>query len=120
MGKRYKKMKSTLLSGASTGIVAGMLLVGTANTAFAETDYKVPAYSQNATVSGMHMMHRWNSKTKINSLASHLGLDQSEIQSELKAGKTLKQILQEHGIVPGQLGAAYGSGKRLDKKWNKK
>ncbi len=112
-----ERMKKALFAGASSGIVAGMLLVGS-STVFADTtaDYSVPAYTQNASATGMHMMHRWNSTTKINALANHLGLNTDEVNQELKSGKTLKQILQENGIVPGQLQKALIS-KKNSKTW---
>lgn len=37
----YKKIKSTIIAGASTGIVAGMLLVGGMNRVYAETPNRV-------------------------------------------------------------------------------
>ena len=97
--------------GASSGIMAGMLLMGT-STAYADTtNYDAPSYTQNAGNLGMHMMHRWNGTSKVNALASNLGLDSQLITEELKSGKTLKQILQENGIVPGQLNQAFKSKK---------
>ena len=85
-----------------------MFLVGGTNVAFAETsDYSIPISAQGARAMGMHMMHRWNSTTKVSSLATHLGLDSALVKQELKSGKTLKQILQENGIVPGQLQKAF-------------
>lgn len=100
------------MAGASSGIVAGMFLVGS-NVAFADTtNYSAPAYTQNTSANGMHMMRRWNSKGKINTLATQLGLDPNEIRNELKSGKTLKQILQENGIVPGQLQKAFYKNKK--------
>ena len=107
---KYRRVKRTLIAGAGTGIMAGMLLMGVSNTALAETlDYSAPAYTQNATTTGMHMMRRWNSAKKVSGLAKHLGLDPATVTAELKSGKTVKQILQENGIVPGQLGKAFGS-----------
>ena len=101
-------MKKTLIAGASTGIVAGMILMGGAKTTFAETtDTSTPSYTQQENTKGMHMMHRWNSSTKASSLAAHLGLDPALVKQELKSGKKLKQILQENGIVPGQLQKAF-------------
>ena len=118
---KYKRMKKVLIASAGTSIMAGMLLMGVGNTALAETlDYSAPAYTQNSTTTGMHMMRRWNSGRKVSGLAKHLGLDSALVTAELKSGKTVKQILQEHGIVPGQLGKAFESGTRhKDKNWKK-
>lgn len=115
--KKYKRMKKALMVGASSGIVAGMFLVGS-STVFADTtaDYSVPAYTQNTSPTGMHMMRRWNGKAKVSALANQLGLDLSAVSHELKSGKTLKQILQENGIVPGQLQKALTS-KKSARSW---
>ena len=113
-------MKKTIMAGASTGIVAGMILMGTAGSALADTsDHSIPsyAYAKETRATGMHMMHRWNSNTKAGTLAGHLGLDPNLIKQELKSGKTLKQVLQENGIVPGQLQKAFeSSGKKRHNK----
>ena len=110
-------MKKVLFAGASSGIVASMLLTGS-STVFADTvaDYSVPAYTQNTSPKGMHMMHRWNGASKATSLANQLGLDPSLVKDELKSGKKLKQILQENGIVPEQLQKALTS-KKSSKTW---
>lgn len=101
--EKYKNIRKNIIAGASGGIMAGMLIVGS-STAYAETaDLSVPAYTQDAASTGMHLMHRWNSPTKVNSLAVGLGLDPEKVKEELKSGKTLKQILQENGIVPAQI-----------------
>jgi hypothetical protein len=98
--KRYKRMKKAILAGASSGIVAGMILMGSGNTAYAETsELSVPAYTQNAEPTGMHMMHKWNSVGKAGAIAGGFGLDKDMVKAELKSGKTMKQILQENGIV---------------------
>lgn len=97
--KRYKRMKKAIIAGASSGILAGMILMGS-NTAMAETsDLAIPAYTQSTSGRGMHLTHRWNSSGKAVSLASGFGLDKDMVKSELKSGKTMKQILQENGIV---------------------
>ena len=118
---KYKRMKKVLIASAGTSIMAGMLLMGVGHTALAETlDYSAPAYTQNSTTTGMHMMRRWNSGRKVSGLAKHLGLDSSLVTAELKSGKTVKQILQEHGIVPGQLGKAFESRtQHKGKNWKK-
>lgn len=112
-----ERMKKALLAGASSGIVAGMFLVGS-STVFADTttDYSVPAYTQNTSPSGMHMMRRWNGVSKVSGLANQLGLDPNVVRQELKSGKTVKQILQENGIVPGQIQKALIS-KKSNKTW---
>src|SRR3989344_6986155 len=94
-----ERMKKTLFASASSGIVAGMLIVGS-STVFADTtNYSASAYTQNASGEGMHMMHRWNGTSKAGALATQLGLDPYMFSQELKSGKTVKQILQENGIV---------------------
>ncbi|TSC70447.1 MAG: hypothetical protein CEO12_381 [Parcubacteria group bacterium Gr01-1014_46] len=45
--KRYKKIKNTIIAGASSGIVAGMFLVGGINAVYAETvNTTIPVYTQ--------------------------------------------------------------------------
>ncbi len=112
--KKLRRLGKKLLVGASSSIVAGLLIAGTATNVFADTTEHVPntAYEQSAGEMGMHMMHRWNSDTKARGLAMQLGLDKEKIKQEIKSGKTMKQILQEHGIVPGQLQKALESGKK--------
>ncbi len=115
--KRLGKMGKKFLVGASSSIVAGMLLVGTTGHVFADTNDQTPApYEQTAGGSGMHMMHRWNSHTKAGNLAVQLGLDPQEVKAEIKSGKSVKQILQDHGIVPGQIQAALKTAKHRNKK----
>ena len=119
-GGKYKRIKKTIIAGASSGIVAGMILMGTSSTVLAEmVDSSTPAYSQ-ATPTGMHMMRRWNSPGKINSLVGSLGLNTDEIKQELKLGKNLKQILQENGIVPGELHKAFASKKSTGNRMGKR
>ncbi|MBA3732774.1 hypothetical protein H0W91_00125 [Patescibacteria group bacterium] len=119
---KYKRVKNTLWTGASTGLMAGMLLMGTGRALAADTtEYATVPYSDTQTqTTGMHMMHRWNSSKKINALATHLGLDVDKVNEEIKSGATLKQILQENGIVPGQLEKAFSVKKNgPQKKWKK-
>jgi hypothetical protein len=109
--KKLRKIGKKLLVGASSSIVAGLLIAGTASNVFADTTDYSPntTYEQSTGQTGMHMMHRWNSHTKAGGLAVQLGLDKEKIKQEIKSGKTMKQILQEHGIVPGQLQKAFQS-----------
>ncbi len=111
-------MHKKLIAGAGTGLMAGMLLMGTANTAFAETDYQAP-YSQQTNATGMHIMHRWNSGTKAASLATSLGLDPVQVKQEMASGKSLKQILADNGIVPGQIQRAFEKTRKIrnNRKW---
>jgi hypothetical protein len=37
----YKKIRNTIIAGASSGIMAGMLLIGGVNTVYAETGSKI-------------------------------------------------------------------------------
>lgn len=115
---KYRRVKKTLIAGASSGIVAGMIIMGVSgNTAFAQTqENSPPAFTQDANIKGMHMMRRWNSPAKAGSLAGSLGLDKAEISQELKAGKTMKQILQEHDIVPGEIQKAFEAKKSMNKR----
>ncbi len=93
-------MKKAIIAGASSGIVAGLILMGSGNAALAETsDLSIPAYTQSTSATGMHLTHRWNSVGKAGAIASGFGLDKETVKSELKSGKTMKQILQENGIV---------------------
>lgn len=115
--KRYKKVKKVILAGASSGIVAGMLIMGVGNTALAaETaDSAAPAYTQSSSYTGMHMMRRWNSVNRVNSLAVQLGLDPQFVKDELKSGKTIKQVLQEQGVALDELQKAYSTTKSQNK-----
>lgn len=97
--KRYKRVKKAIIAGASSGIVAGMILMGTSNVAFADTaEQNLPAYTQNANDTGMHLMRKWNTPKGQTAIAGGLGLSRAQIREELKAGKTMKQIMQEHGV----------------------
>ncbi len=115
--KKFTKFGKKILVGASSSIVAGMLLMGSTGQVLADTNEQAPiAYEQQAPHVGMHMMHRWNSHTKAGNLAVQLGLDPAEVKAEIKSGKTLKQILQDHGIVPGQIQAALKTARKHRKK----
>lgn len=114
---RYRRIKERFLVGASGGLMAGMIFIGSASTVLAEgTDLRASSYSQSIT-SDMHVMHKWKSKSRINALASNLGLDQDYIDQELKSGKTLKQILQENGVDTAKLNKAFN--KKGNKSWKK-
>lgn len=122
--KKYGKFGKKVLVGASSGIIAGMFLMGVTTPYTAEaaelSDYSVSSYSQNTGVVGMHMMRQWNSKSKIKSLVNSLGLDKEEVQAELKSGKTLKQILQENGIESSELHKAFSKRNKIrNRMWNK-
>lgn len=98
-----KKIKNTFIAGARGGILTSMMLMGAASaSAQTVTNYTSPVQSSRNT-SGMHMMHRYNSKTKVSALVRGLGLSKESVRSELASGKTIKQILQEHGITMDQL-----------------
>lgn len=43
--KRYKKIKNTIIASASSGLMAGMLLVGGINTSFAESTDGMRTYN---------------------------------------------------------------------------
>ncbi len=122
MKTKYKRMKKALWAGASSGIVAGMILMGSGNTALAETsDLSIPSYTEATGASGVHMMRRLGGGgKKAGALAGTLGLDKEEVKKELFSGKTMKQILQEHGIVPGELEKAFEGRKNYNQKgWRK-
>ena len=45
---RYKRIKESFIVGASSGLMAGMIFIGSANTVFAKTaDLNTSKYSQN-------------------------------------------------------------------------
>ncbi len=108
---KYKKFKKAIWAGASTGVVTGLILMGTTNAALADTvdnvNSSVPTFNKEIKVSPMHMMGHWKSAKRAGNLATSLGLDPNEVKTELKSGKGLKQILQEHGIVPQELEKAF-------------
>ncbi|MFZ2523182.1 MAG: hypothetical protein WAW92_02235 [Minisyncoccia bacterium] len=111
---RYKRIKDKFIASAGGGLVAGMIFIGTANSALADT-IRAPGY-QKSSVTGMHVMRRWNSRPKINALASNLGIDQTIMEEELKSGKNLKQILTENGLNADSLDRAFNS-KSRHKSW---
>ncbi len=114
---RYKKIKDRFIASAGGGLVAGVLFMGTANIAFAES-VNVPSYTRVASTTGMHIMRRWNSRSRINSLAINLGLDPEVINNELKSGKSLKQILNDYGVDTSSLDKAFNAESR-HKTWKK-
>lgn len=114
---RYRRIKARFIASAGGGLVAGMIFMGSANTVLAET-FNVPSYTKVSTTKGMHAMRRWNSRSRINSLANTLGLDPSEINQELNSGKSLKQILADHGVATSSLDKAFTSESR-HKTWKK-
>ena len=113
---RYKKLKDGILIGASSSLVAGMLIMGYTTPALAETGSV--GQSSEWSVTGMHVMRKWNSRPKINALVNTLGLDHEYVMEELKSGKNLKQILQDNGINPQSLDKAF-NGKQRHKSWKK-
>lgn len=114
---RYKRIKDGFMVGAGGGLVAGMIFISSANTALAEV-VNIPNYTKSAATTGMHIMHRWNSKPKISALVSTLGLDQETVNAELKSGKTIKQILIENGLDTSVLDKAL-NGRSRHKSWKK-
>lgn len=118
---KYKRIKKAIFAGASSGVVTGLIIMGATNTAFAETvDNSQPIYSQETRVSPMHMMRRWKSPKRAESLALNLGLDPEEVSQELRDGKTLKQVLQENGIDSSIIHKAFGNKKSQNKRMWKK
>ncbi len=116
---RYKRIKESFIVGASSGLMAGMIFIGSANTVLAEgVDLNTPGYSEGVSSTGMHVMHKWNSKARINALTNNLGLDPAYVNEELKSGKNIKQILQESGVDTTQLDKAF-NGKSRHKSWKK-
>lgn len=116
---RYKRIKESFIVGASSGLIAGIIFIGSANTALAESlDFRTSSYSQNISYKGMHIMRKWNSRSRISALANNLGLDQTYISEELKSGKNIKQILSENGVDTSQLNKAFNSRSR-HKSWKK-
>lgn len=113
---RYKRIKDKFIASAGGGLVAGMIFMGTANSALAET-VSFSNYPKSS-VTGMHVMRRWNSKPRINTLINTLGLDESFVKDELKSGKSIKQILVENGISTDSLDKAF-NGKSRHKSWKK-
>ncbi len=107
---KYKNVKNAIVASASGSIMAGMLLIGSGNVYAKSLD--APSLTGKTEISGMHLMHRWNSATKVGPLANHLGLDPVMIKQEMKEGKTLKQILKENGVVPGEIGRAFNLNKK--------
>ncbi len=114
---RYKQIKDRVIAGAGGGLVAGMIFMGSANTVLADTISYRNQPKQSAST-GMHVMRRWNSRSKIDGLVNMLGLDQNIVQDELKSGKSIKQILLDNGLDTGSLDQAL-NGKSRHKSWKK-
>ncbi len=113
---KYKKIKNVIWAGASTGVVTGLILMGT-NVALAETVDSLPTFTQEIKVSSpMHMMRHWNSPKKASALATSFGLDPAEVAYELKSGKGMKQILQENGIPTEDLAKTFVGKKSMGKR----
>ena len=122
--KKYGKFGKKMLVGASSGIIAGMFLMGVSTPYITDAAdfslYSGSSYGQNTNGSGMHMTRRWNSKSKINLLTNSFGLDREKVQAEIKAGKTLKQVLHENGIeTTGLQNAFEKKGGKSKKNWKK-
>jgi hypothetical protein len=118
---KYKKIKKVIWAGASSGVVTGMIIMGVTSPAVVEAvESPVPAYAESVKVPPMHMMRRWNSKSRALSLAENLGLNPDDVENELKSGKTLKQILQDNGIAPAELHKAFDGRKSQNKRMWKK
>ncbi len=117
----YKRLKKVLFASASGGVVTGMIVLGVASPASAQTVGSGTAvYTKNVGVSPMHMMRRWNSPSKAGSIADSFGLDRGKIVSELKSGKNMKQILQENGIDTTKLNVSVVNRKSHQKRMWKK
>lgn len=61
--KKFKKIKNTIIAGASSGIMAGMFLVGGMNTAFAESVDGMRTYIQDSSYRGTYLSTRTEGKT---------------------------------------------------------
>jgi hypothetical protein len=118
MKSKYKKFKKAIWASASTGVVTGLILMGTTNTALAETfDGPSNTFTQEIKLSSpMHAMRHWNSPKKAGLVASSFGLDPALVASELKDGKGMKQILQENGISTESLGGSLVGKKSYNKR----
>jgi len=60
----YKKIRNTIIAGASSGIMAGMLLIGGVNTVYAETGTKINTV----------YMHKKTSESKPEVLSAKIGI----------------------------------------------
>ncbi len=101
-----KKIKKRFLAGASSSILASMLLFSSGHVYADTIEAPIPAYTSRQE-SGMHMMHRFNSVTKINSLALQLGLNPEDVRAELSRGKSVKELLLDKGITGTELEKAF-------------
>ncbi len=111
---KYLRMRKAVIASASGSLMAGMLLVGAGNV-YAESLDALSLINKTE-LSGMHLMHKWNSVTRASSIASRIGLDPDLLKREIRSGKTMKQILQENGISPKDLGVALDSNKKSQMK----
>ncbi|MFZ2522261.1 MAG: hypothetical protein WAX44_00235 [Minisyncoccia bacterium] len=111
---KYLRMRKAVIASASGSLMAGMLLVGAGNV-YAESLDALSLVNKTE-LSGMHLMHKWDSVTRVSSIASRIGLDPEVLRKEIRSGKTMKQILQENGITPKDLGVALGSNKKSQMK----
>lgn len=115
-------MKKKIFAGASSGILASMLILGAGNV-YADTSADstpTEIYTPGSLNRGMHMMHRFNSVTKVHSLATQLGISEETVRNELQSGKSVKQILLDHGITGVELQKAFSHKEKKNAKgWKK-
>lgn len=69
---------------------------------------------------GVGKEHIKLSNTQIADMATKLGLDPNEIQSEIDAGQTFQQIMTAHSITTANLKAVFGEEIHTAKKQGKK
>lgn len=110
--KRIKKMKKRFIAGASGGMLASMLFMGTP-ALYAET---VSGQFSVQTQSQVEVNHRWNSGKNATIFANQLGLSRSEMNRQLKSGKTIKQVLQEKGVDTTVVGKTFSTHKNRAKR----
>lgn len=98
------------------GTIASVFLISGASMAFAQTADVSPT---NVAAHSWHMKHEGTKGLRLGKLAGKLGLDVTQVQEELKNGKTMKDIFQEHGITKDQLKGSFGDhvpGKHLPRR----
>jgi microcompartment protein CcmK/EutM len=85
-----KKLVSTLA-------ISSMLVAGTAGVAIAQTDPAAPPASEDARPRHRPLRHA----AKV--AAEAIGISTDELKVELKAGKSIAQVAEEHGVPVDQV-----------------
>ncbi|HVY35901.1 MAG TPA: hypothetical protein VG982_01320 [Candidatus Paceibacterota bacterium] len=93
---------------ATSGMLSYILLVNAgvlnaqvlSDVTIPDTERVIPSHS---------IRHQNNFDEKLSRIALKLGLDPEELAQEASSGKTIQQILKDHGIKKGDIAAVLGN-----------